>query len=256
LGSVAGARARVGGTRVAGTILETAILADEKSLYKLLMTVTYDYVKAQGIWAILRLFMRLMMASITSEQLAEMICSFLTNFARKGGRPAALQDIVNGVRLRCAGLAGNGRDQAFVSKCLDAYFRVPKGEHGTWHFWSKNVKRDDKPESRAVATFRGRDRVTGLQDVVMAKCVRRNLLGFHDPMPSNQSQFNPRAGRLLRRSDKLSEMRALLGEGVNAFAPDAIADSVQDFLKTNARAAARSACGLPGPPMSVANNGR
>jgi len=67
----------------------------------------------------------------------------------------------------------------------------------------------------------------------------------------DQSQFNPGAGRLLRRSDKLSEMRALLGEGVNAFAPDAIADSAQDFLKTNARAAARSARGLPGPHLQV-----
>ncbi len=101
----------------------------EQELYKALMVLPYEDVSAGGIWHILRVYHRLMMAGGTTEALAESVCSTLTMHVRAcPGRLPAVGDVMTAARLRSAGVSGSGRDLSFISRSLDIYFR-----NKPWH---------------------------------------------------------------------------------------------------------------------------
>ncbi len=96
----------------------------EEELYKALMVLPYTRVSTEGIWHVLRVYHRLIMAGGTTEALAESICSTLTMHVRAcPGRLPAVGDVITAARLRSAGVSGSGRDSSFITRALDIYFR-------------------------------------------------------------------------------------------------------------------------------------
>ena len=104
----------------------------EDKLYKMLMTLSYsDYVRPHCVWHILRLYHRVYMASASTEALAELIGSMLTQRVQcQVGRHASLADCIGSTKLRCAGIRGNPRDVGFITRSLNIYFRGK-----AWHFF-------------------------------------------------------------------------------------------------------------------------
>ncbi len=96
----------------------------------MLMTCPYREVHRVGVWHVLRLYHRLMMAGGTTEALAETVCSLLTQQGRGcSGRKPMLGDLLNAARLRGSGVTGSGHDMGFIGRTLDIYFRGKP-----WHF--------------------------------------------------------------------------------------------------------------------------
>ena len=106
---------------------------DEAALYALIMRQPYSTVHSAGIWHVLRLYHRLVMAGASTEQLAEGVGSMLTQQARgTGGCPPPLADTLNAVRLRSMGML-EGDSMSFIRRGLDVYFRKKP-----WHFSARS----------------------------------------------------------------------------------------------------------------------
>lgn len=200
-----------------GVVLEVFRRVQERQLYKLLMDLPYPYVQQVGIWLVLRIYHRLIMAGVTSEALAETVCSYFSRLSGQSGQSRALGDVVNAVRLRCAGVTGEVQDRRFISTVLDAYFRLERGSSGRWHFWKRYARRaGDVEPSAAVRGFRTRRAgsmgATGFAGVERDLCGRRRLLA----LPGSQLgtfPYNPASGAVCRRTRTLDAMRSLLSGG-------------------------------------------
>ena len=103
----------------------------EEKLYKLLMSRSYTQeVRPAGLWHVLRLYHRLIMAGVTSEALAECVGSMLTQRQQaQVGRHRHISECIGSTLLRCAGIAGDARDVGFIERALNVYFR-----RKPWHF--------------------------------------------------------------------------------------------------------------------------
>ena len=231
----------VGQERVGGIIAKVDRHATETQVYKLLMTLEYHFVSRNSIWAILRLYHRVVMAAMTSEAMAETVCSMMACQLRRVGRPTALSDIANAVRLRSYGVTGNGRDTRFIAHCMDSYFRLPAGETGKWHFWKseKYEKRWVKhacplgpspPIHKHRLELAVRDKSPWLSaplQVTIQGCARKHLMHEVD----NNVHMNPRAGYVLRGSSSLADTRMKMQAAAAAALPDRLSDDVD--LKTS-----------------------
>lgn len=100
----------------------------EGLLYKGLMSLPYERVHDLQVWHVLRAYHRVVMAGGTTEALAESVCSSLTAQVRGCSGRRRLGDILNGVKLRSAGVSGSLHDQDFIKRAMDIYFRGEK-----WH---------------------------------------------------------------------------------------------------------------------------
>ena len=194
-------------------------------MYKLLMDLPYPYVQRVGIWLVLRIYHRLIMAGVTSEALAETVCSYFSRLSGQSGQSRALGDVVNAVRLRCAGVTGEVQDRRFISTVLDAYFRLPVGRlerdsSGGWHFWKRHARRaGDEEPSAAVRGFRTRRAgnpgsmgATGFAGMERDLCGRCHLLALSSSQLGT-FPYNPASGAVCRRTRTLDAMRSLLSGG-------------------------------------------
>ena len=152
--------------------------------------------------------------------MAETVCSYFSRLSGQSGQSRALGDVVNAVRLRCAGVTGEVQDRRFISTVLDAYFRLEPGSSGRWHFWKRSARRaGDVEPSAAVRGFRTRQAgspgsmgATGFAGVEHDLCGRRRLIA----LPGSQLgtfPYNPASGAVCRRTRTLDAMRSLLSGG-------------------------------------------
>ena len=225
----------MGGTWEHGVTRRVDRRADNKQLYKMLMTLEYAFVREAGVWACLRLLHRVVMAQVTSEQLAEMVCSDFTRAARAGTRHPSLGDIASGVRLRCAGVAGGTGDRRFVYSALDAYFRS-KACHDPRQWHIMKTDRRSSAASMAIATHRARERPAAFAAASFAQCARRRLLGIG--LGRELSFCNPRLGRELKKARNYKEAAAMRASSLKVFEPDLMAEDVEDFERDGASRAA------------------
>ena len=110
----------------------------EEKLYQLLMTLSYRcFVRPNRVWHVLRLYHRIYMGSVSTEALAELVGSTLTQRVQcQVGRHESLADCIGATKLRCAGIRGDPRDVGFITRCLNIYF------HGKpWHFFISDRSR-------------------------------------------------------------------------------------------------------------------
>ena len=110
-----------------GHCLGPPLAANQDKLYKLLMTRSYG--QSRHLWHVLRLYHRLIMAGSSSEALAEAVGSMLTRATRVPGHHCGLGDLLDGVRLRAAGVGSADCNADFIRRCLNIrLFGEP------WHF--------------------------------------------------------------------------------------------------------------------------
>ena len=115
-----------------GTLVGIRKAPDEAKLYKIVMTSDYCSIHEAEVWHITRLWHRVYMLGVTTEQLAEMVGSLLTKQVRaRLGRKPRLGDVIGAVRLRSSGIWGDGCADGFLRRCLDLFFSSRDDE---WHF--------------------------------------------------------------------------------------------------------------------------
>ena len=200
----------------------------ETALYKLLMTRSYKRdVRPARVWHVLRLYHRLVMAGASTEALAELVGSLLTQRVQAQiGNHRALKHVVGAVMLRCFGVRGDPGDVGFIRRSLNIYFRGK-----SWHF----VLRQSEKVKRArlhphmlgpsfalhnhrlkVATTRKFSWLSGTLSEVADNCGRHNL---RLPGQDHSDLSTPYAGSMLQRSVGAVEMLAKLAQASTAFEP-------------------------------------
>ena len=209
--------------------------ADEAMVYKLLMTQSYSRVRAWGVWHILRLYLRLIMAGASTDALLELVGSFLTRHTRGAPARTRLGDVLNAVLLKSRGVNGDGQDNGFIGRALDIYFHSRP-----WHFQvgarQKRLRRNSHTggllaPSPALRRYRTELQIgvrfswlNGPLRPCVAACGRRNLRCAG--LSSDELARNPKAGVLLREiSSGAARLRALLTL-VNLAEPDRLDDRV------------------------------
>ena len=200
----------------------------EKALYKLLMSRDYEReVRPAGVWHVLRLYHRLVMAGQSTEALAELVGSLLTQRVQAQiGRHRALKHVIGAVMLRCFGIRGDTSDVGFLKRSLNIYFRGKP-----WHF----VTRREEQVRRArlhphmlgpsMALHRHRLKagakrkfswLEGNLSEVAGACARKSL----KLQGQNRTDLStPYAGLALQSSGSSVEMHAKLSQACDAFEP-------------------------------------
>ena len=204
---------------------------DEEKLYKMLMLLSYhDFVKPQRLWHILRLYHRIFMAGCTTEALAELVGSMLTQRVQcQVGRHISLSDCIGATKLRCAGIRGDTRDDEFIRRSLNIYFRGKP-----WHFFLSSRRRVDRDKmypagllGSSVALHRHELAVRlkrtftwlagGLRDMIRV-FGRRDLRVSEDFSASE----TPRGGPALRAARSLHDLRCMLSTAQARYVPDVV----------------------------------
>ena len=102
-----------------GTLVGIRKFPNEAKLYKIVMTSDYCSIHEAEVWHIARVWHRVYMLGVTTEQLAEMVGSLLTKQVRaRLGRKPRLGDVIGAVRLRSSGIWGDGCADGFLRRCL------------------------------------------------------------------------------------------------------------------------------------------
>ena len=220
----------------------------EHELYKVLMTLSFRRVQKYGIWHVLRLYHRLVMAGGTSEALAESVCSTLTMHVRAcPGRLPALGDVVNAARLRSAGVSGSGRDAQFIERCLNIYFRGK-----AWHVLvgrraleirAKAHPDFDRHVSPALRHYRSGLSLalrfpfvyTGL-GILARSCGRNNISvtidgGSGSDAARAELVRNPKAGLVLRQCKGAVELIRVLREMICLYKPTELSEPAAGMVR-------------------------
>ena len=210
------------GGEASGVVYGFQKYIEEAKLYKLLMTLRYEEdVRRARIWHVLRLYHRVFMAGASTEALAELIGSMLTQRSSlQVGRHMLLSDLIGATKLRCAGVRGDPRDIGFIERSLNIYFRG-----GPWHFFVGDRTRQERNRQyphgmlgSSVVLHRHELKmqvnrnftwVRGTMDDIVQSCARRHLRVGGD-IPCMET---PRAYYQLRnKSGKLRDLLAHLRE--------------------------------------------
>ena len=211
---------------IVGTVVGFEKYMPEPALYKLLMSRSYrEEVSPAGLWGVLRMEHRLVMAGQTTEQLAESVGSYLTQRVKtQQGTHRALAHSIGGTRLQCFGIRGDRDDVGFVERCLNIYFRGKP-----WHFILERKAKERQAHMHMlgpsmalhnhrlkVVVARRFSWLTGPLRDVAASCGRRNLI---TPGQDHASLSTPRAGLVLKESKGSIEMLAKLAQASDALEP-------------------------------------
>ena len=213
----------------------------EPKLYKMLMTLSYrGVVQPNRIWHVLRLYHRVYMASVTTEALAELIGSLLTQRVQcQVGRHVSLADCIGATKLRCAGIRGDPRDVGFITRCLNIYFRGKP-----WHFSLSDRGRSLRAKKHpggllassvalhrhelSVRTFRNFSWIANDLSETWAAFGRRNLkLDMDVPAGCTTTSGLVR----LQSAKSLQDLTTILRDAQARFTPDMVDPRVwQDLL--------------------------
>ena len=208
----------------------------EASLYKLLMSQPYSDVGKEGVWHVLRLYHRLIMAGATSEALAETVGSMLTQSNRNRAPGSPLVDTINAVRLRCFGISCGAADTEFIARCLDIHFRSKP-----WHFQLSSAYKSRRPNDllgpsvavhhHRLALYAAAKFPWANEDlrVIAAQCSRPDLRATSGQF-NTETASTARAGFALASSTSRAAMRKTLAAVVVAAQPATFSRGVGELV--------------------------
>ena len=90
----------------------------ETRLYRPLMRQPYEEVQRLGLWHLLRMYNRLIMAGASVEALVEGFGSMLSQ-ATQSHVTRPLSEVIDAVRLQSYGISDSSEDASFIKRCLD-----------------------------------------------------------------------------------------------------------------------------------------
>ena len=204
----------------------------EDKLYALLMSRSYASVSASGVWSSLRLYHRIIVAAGTTEGFAETVFSMCSIHVRgMHGQKKTLGDVLCGVKLRAAGVTGEGQDWNFIRRSLDIYFR-----RKPWHFRiSERATRERDPLYKMVslAVAHCRENMARRFTVSWLLHGLRALLlnsGRRSLIKDCRVAWGPRAGSEFLGCASARQLQAELASIIKSLQPDVLDKRVREWL--------------------------
>ena len=213
--------------------------AREEGIYKMLMSLSYRaFVRPRRIWHILRLYHRVYMAGASTEALAELVGSMLTQRVQcQLGRHASLLDSIGATKLRCAGIRGDPRDIGFIERSLNIYFRGKP-----WHVLLNDRNRRERDKRfpggllgsslvlhRHELSVRVRTSFSWVADslVDVLDVFGRRHLRVEGGVASHET---PKSGYVLRSASSLHDLTTILRDAQVRYEPNVVDPRVWEEL--------------------------